>query len=132
MADQRISLGRFGEEVAGSYLSEKGYQVLERNWRCRQGELDIICTRGKTIIFVEVKTRSQDSPGHADEALGYSQRLKLLRTASHYLCSTGQWAKQCRFDFISVTAGSEIRINHVKNAIEFSLMGGGNTPWQPW
>ncbi len=132
MPASEISIGRFGEEVAGSFLNEKGYQVIEKNWRHQKGELDIICTCGKKIIFVEVKTRSEESQGHALETLGHSQKIKLLRTASHYLCSNGLWEKECRFDFICVTVGSEVKIEHVENAIEFSLMGGSNAPWQPW
>ena len=127
-----MSIGRFGEEVAGSYLTEKGYKVIERNWRCKKGELDLICTSGKKIIFVEVKTRSDQGQGTALESLKHQQKMKLLRTASNYLCQTGLWARECRFDFVSVTIGPEVKIDHVKNAIEFSLMGSGNSPWQPW
>jgi len=132
MPASEINIGRFGEEVAGSFLSEKGYRVIERNWRYQKGELDLICTSGKKIIFVEVKTRSVDSQVHALESLGHKQKLKLLRTAGHYLCKSGQWEKECRFDFVCVTIGPEVKIDHVKNAIEFSLMGARNTPWQPW
>jgi putative endonuclease len=132
MSALEISIGRFGEEIAGSYLMEKGYRVLERNWRYQKGELDLICLSGKKIIFVEVKTRSEDGQGHAMESLGHHQKIKLLRTANHYLCKSGLWEKECRFDFVCVTLGSEVKIDHVKNAIEFSLMGGGNSPWQPW
>ncbi len=132
MSASEISIGRFGEEVAGSYLSEKGYKVIERNWRYKKGELDLICTAGEKIIFVEVKTRSEDGQGLAVESLGHHQKHNLLRTANHYLCKAGLWEKECRFDFVCVTIGSEVTIDHVKNAIEFSLMGGSNSPWQPW
>lgn len=132
MSAHEISIGRFGEEVAGSYLMEKGYRVVERNWKYKKGELDLICTRGKKIIFVEVKTRSRQGQVQALESLGYQQKLNLLRTANHYLCKQGLWDKECRFDFVCVTIGSEVQIDHVQNAIEFSLMGGSNAPWQPW
>ncbi len=132
MSASEINIGRFGEEVAGSYLSEKGYKVIERNWRYQRGELDIICRADKKIVFVEVKTRSENLQGHALESLGYHQKIKLLRTANHYLCKSGLWEKECRFDFVCVTIGPEVKIDHVKNAIEFSLMGGCNSPWQPW
>lgn len=132
MPAPEMNLGRFGEEVAGSFLSEKGYRVVERNWRYQRGELDLICTSGRKIIFVEVKTRSGDGQVDALESLGYQQKLKLLRTANHYLCKSGLWKKECRFDFVCVTIGHEVKIDHVKNAIEFSLVGGSNSPWQPW
>lgn len=132
MSAHEISIGRFGEEVAGSFLSEKGYKIVEKNWRYQKGELDLICMCGKKIVFVEVKTRSEEGQGHAMESLGHHQKLKLLRTANHYLCREGLWENECRFDFICVTIGSEVKIEHVENAIQFSLMGGSNTPWQPW
>ncbi|MFW5730142.1 MAG: YraN family protein [Desulfonatronovibrionaceae bacterium] len=132
MAEKCLSKGRFGEEIASSYLQEKGYKILDRNWRCRKGELDIICTRSGKIIFVEVKTRSASGMGQAEESLRPSQAGVLLRTASSYLSCRGWWDRECRFDFISVVMGREVDVKHVKNAIEFSFMGRGNAPWQPW
>ncbi|WP_045211953.1 YraN family protein [Desulfonatronovibrio magnus] len=132
MANQYLNTGKFGEQAAGSYLTEKGYTILDRNWRYRRGELDIVCTKDNILIFVEVKTRSFQSRAEPVETLGKVQKQTLLRTASHYLCSQGLWEKECRFDFISVTIASEVHINHVKNAFEFSFVGGRNAPWQPW
>ncbi|RQD56903.1 MAG: YraN family protein [Desulfonatronovibrio sp. MSAO_Bac4] len=132
MADSWQDIGKFGEQVAGSYLSEKGYKILERNWRYRRGELDLVCRQGKVIVFVEVKTRSAQGPARAVESLGYQQKQNLLRTANHYLCMESLWENECRFDFISVTIGNQVKVEHVQNAIEFSPVGGSNSPWQPW
>jgi len=127
-----LDLGRFGEEVAGSYLTEQGYRIIERNWKIRGGELDLVCTQQKRIIFVEVKTRTPDAMGHPLESLGFKQKKQLLRTAGMYLSRHRLWSRECRFDFICVTVGREVQIDHVQNAIEFSPVGGGHTPWQPW
>lgn len=132
MSNNRLDLGRFGEDVAGSFLLEKGYRILEKNWRFKKGEIDLVCTLGKMIVFVEVKSRSEDSPGETGEALSHGQKIRLLKTASHYLCKNGLWERECRFDLVCVTAGSEVVVEHVENAIEFSIMGGGNSTWQPW
>ena len=62
-------LGRAGEELAAEYFAAAGYAVLERNWRCRQGELDLVVSDGNTVVVVEVKTRSSLDYGHPFEAV---------------------------------------------------------------
>jgi len=132
LAAHNLDLGRYGEEVAGSYLLEQGYRIRERNWRSRAGELDLVCTQDDCIVFVEVKTRTLDSMGHPLESLGFKQRRKLLRTAGMYLSRHNMWSRESRFDFICITVGREVQIDHIQNALEFSSLGGGYSPWQPW
>ena len=132
MSAHNLNLGRYGEEVARDYLTEKGYRIKERNWRARGGELDLVCTCDGCIVFVEVKTRAEEGMVHPLESLGFKQQKKLLRTAGLYLSRHNMWSSQSRFDFICVTVGREVQIEHIQNAIEFSSVGGGHTPWQPW
>ncbi len=133
MSASNLDLGHFGEEVACSYLQEKGYQVLERNWKARGGgELDLICSQKGRIVFVEVKTRTRDGMGHPLESLGAKQQKKLLQAAGKYLSRNRLWSRECRFDFICITVGPEVHVEHVQNAIEFSSLGSGHTSWQPW
>lgn len=77
--------GRLGEELAALMLEEKGYEILEKNYRCRYGEVDIIAIRRDILTFVEVKTRSGDAYGTAAEAVTWSKQQKIRQTALQYL-----------------------------------------------
>ncbi|MER2136841.1 MAG: YraN family protein [Arthrobacter sp.] len=95
-------LGRSGEELAARYLAAAGYDVLERNWRCRQGEIDLVARDGNTLVIAEVKTRSSLDYGHPFEAVNAAKlaRLYLLAAAwtrEHPALRTG-W----RVDAVSV------------------------------
>lgn len=74
-------LGRAGEERAAAYLRGSGYDVVDRNWRCDQGEVDIVALRGDRVIVVEVKTRRSDRYGHPFEAIDDRKRRRLWRLA---------------------------------------------------
>ncbi|MFE6994918.1 YraN family protein [Microbacterium sp. NPDC057659] len=74
-------LGRAGEERAAAYLRSNGYDVVDRNWRCDQGEVDIVALRGDRVIVVEVKTRRSDRYGHPFEAIDDRKRRRLWRLA---------------------------------------------------
>ena len=63
----RAALGRYGENLAARHLSDAGLRVLERNWRCREGEIDIVARDGRTLVFCEVKTRVEDNPTPEDQ-----------------------------------------------------------------
>ncbi|MCX7625101.1 MAG: YraN family protein [Candidatus Sumerlaeaceae bacterium] len=78
-------LGRTGEEVACQFLAAEGYRILERNFRCPAGEIDIIAEHGDTIRFVEVKTRSQLGEFAPEDAVDFEKRRHLRRAARHYL-----------------------------------------------
>ncbi len=77
--------GKKGELLASQYLQKKGLQIIEKNWRCRWGEIDLIALQGKKLIFVEVKSRQTKNYGKGLEAVHYSKQQKMLRTALHYL-----------------------------------------------
>ncbi|MFO7816456.1 MAG: YraN family protein [Desulfovibrionales bacterium] len=134
MVSRAMSLGACGEDVAADYMRENGYKVLERNWKCPRGELDIICSRGLELIFVEVKTRKKGGMARAIEALAPGQQIKLARAASIYLSRNGLWSRQCRFDLIALEVdANNVNLEHVPNAFDVRpSVGSSHSSWQPW
>ena len=117
-----VSRGAAGEVLAARFLREKGYTVVSSNYRCRQGEIDIIATRGDYIVFVEVKTRQEDAMYAPREAVTAAKQRRLLQTAAIYL-SRFSTDLQPRFDVVEViTKKSDpmkiAEINHVMGAYE--------------
>lgn len=94
--------GNFGEEIAARNLEENGYVILNRNFRCRFGEIDIIARDGDTVVFVEVKTRRGRKYGEAEEAVDYRKQRKLRQLAEYYLMKHHLVSQKCRFDVCSV------------------------------
>ncbi|MDY3032162.1 MAG: YraN family protein [Clostridia bacterium] len=113
-------IGDYGENAAAAYLEYKGYEIVKRNYRIRNGEIDIIArdTNG-TLVFAEVKTRSRTDYGLAAEYVDAKKRERLIRTA---LIFTGRDDIDMRFDVVEVYYSVEnggiklTRINHIKNA----------------
>lgn len=85
MSHDRQRLGAWGESVAATYLEAHGYRIVQRNWRCRQGELDIVAQTGETLVFVEVKTRRGLAQGTPEEAVTPRKAERLLTLAQAYL-----------------------------------------------
>lgn len=83
--DDRKLLGKIGEDLAVSMLYAEGYRILDRNFRSRVGEIDIICEKEETIYFVEVKTRTCDVFGEPDEAVNEIKQRRMKKTAEYYL-----------------------------------------------
>lgn len=110
------TLGAQGEEAACSYLERQGYQILERNFRTRRGELDIIAAQGEWLVFVEVKTRKSLRCGFGAEAVTWRKRQHLLAAALSYLSTHSR--RKCRFDVIEITvpATKTPEIRHIQNA----------------
>ena len=94
----RRALGARGEFLAGNWYTERGYAVLDRNWRCRQGELDLVLERDGVVVFCEVKTRTSDAFGIGAEAVGRDKQLRIRRLATEWLSEPGNRAKELRFD----------------------------------
>ena len=127
-----LTLGARGEEAAARFLERAGLHILERNWRWKQWELDLICEEGDTLVFVEVKTRGPGSLAAPADALDQAKQAKLGKAAAQYLSKHKAWERPCRFDLASVRiteSGEEIE--HVRDAFSPSL-GGGHAAWQPW
>lgn len=114
--NDRTKLGRSGEEIAARYLLQKGYSILERNWRSGRTEIDIIAENSRFIVFVEVKTRSADYQVHPAEAVNVPKQRTIINAASNYLNSKGL-EKEARFDIITIIISSEGQeTDHIENA----------------
>jgi putative endonuclease len=120
MGAHNKEMGIRGEQIAVKYLLSQGYVILERNYRSRQGEIDIVSKHNNTIIFVEVKTRSSLAYGRPVESINHKKIKHLQYTAQGYM----QWKNlnncACRFDAIEVVIGSlgiKPKINHILNII---------------
>jgi putative endonuclease len=99
-------LGRRGEDLAASHLRDKGWEILERNYRTRLGEVDLICQDGNTIVFVEVKTRASSGFARPDESVTHRKQAKLRRLVEEYLVSHRLESHDVRLDVLGVTLES--------------------------
>jgi putative endonuclease len=116
MADSH-ELGRRSERLAADYLRQRGYDILERNYRVGHKEVDLIVRRGVVIAFVEVKARAGLGYGHPLEAITWSKRREVAYVARVWIAGNGGPALSYRFDAISVQwRGAEPVIEHVPNA----------------
>ncbi|HCQ5548944.1 TPA: YraN family protein [Clostridioides difficile] len=107
--------GDFGEEIAVNYLLSKGARILEKNYRLKIGEIDIIAKMGREVIFVEVKSRSNIKFGYPCESISYKKRKKIIGIANYYIIKNNLNNTPVRFDVIEVYL-LEKRINHIVNA----------------
>ncbi len=111
-----LALGAQGEELAAEYLRAAGMEIIERNWRCRYGELDLIVRDAEMTAFVEVKTRSGLGFGIPAEAVTFTKQQRIRRLALLWLNEqSGPW-RHIRFDVVSVllAPGSEPVLEHLK------------------
>jgi len=107
-AQRRRNLGAHGEDLAVRWYLDRGFELLDRNWRCRQGEIDIVVAKDDVLVFSEVKTRTSDTFGEPFEAVGPAKQRRLRRLAGAWLRSlpTGVKSRRSfivRFDVVSVT-----------------------------
>jgi putative endonuclease len=110
-----LSLGRKGENLAARYLESRGLVVLSRNWRCRDGELDLVLTDGRTLIVCEVKTRTSTVFGTPAEAVSQEKAQRVRRLARRWLSTYRVGWCELRFDIVSVLwpPGQTPRIDHL-------------------
>lgn len=108
-ADRRRALGAAGEDAAAAWYTAAGYRIVERNWRCREGELDIVAERAGVLVFCEVKTRTTDRFGAPVEAITRTKQARIRRLASRWLQEHAVRAPSLRFDVASVMPGSDGR-----------------------
>lgn len=116
-------LGGIGENAAVQYLESQGYNIIEKNFRCKLGEIDIIAADNDVIAFIEVKTRSSEMFGQPGEAVNYYKQRKIVKTALVFINNKKLFDWMCRFDVVEIIAddfGNIININLVKNAFEYS------------
>lgn len=111
---RKDDLGRRGEDCAAAFLTDAGYRLVERNWRCPQGEIDIIAERSGEVVFVEVKTRSSLAFGHPFEAITAAKLARLRRLAAAWCEQAAVRPARIRIDAIAVTAapGAQPVIEH--------------------
>lgn len=119
MTRQRKAVGRAGEEMAARYLQKLGYKIIHRNYSCKLGELDIVARDGQVLVIVEVRTRSSDSFGMAQESVVYKKQAKIRQVAMYYLKATGCGDIPVRCDVLAVKLGFDNKLEHlehIKNA----------------
>ena len=111
---KKQELGKLGEQIAVEYLSKNKYQILERNFYCRQGEIDIVAKDKDEIVFVEVKTRSNYNFGRPSEAVDYNKQKHIYRVAKYYLYKRNLLNLFVRFDVIEVLIeNGKFNVNHI-------------------
>ena len=117
MKDPRRQLGDAGEDLAAAALKKQGYKILERNYICSLGEVDLIARQGKTYIFIEVKTRKNDRFGTPQEAVNSSKQRKLRLLADYYLKQNRLGEVEMRFDVVAIIMGEDgHKIEVIQNA----------------
>jgi putative endonuclease len=115
------SLGNFGERVAASHLEAKGYEILERNWSVREGEIDIIAAKPDEIIFVEVRSRKGRGMGTPEESITGRKAAHVRAAAAAYLMAHPEAPETQRIDVIALeldAKGRVLRVEQIENAIE--------------
>jgi putative endonuclease len=118
MTRVRQALGAWGERTAEAYLRVSGITIIDRNWRRREGEIDLVALDAETVVFCEVKTRRGTAFGTGVEAVVGLKARRLRRLAAAWLAENGGHGREIRFDVVSVTPvrRGEPRIDHVKGA----------------
>jgi putative endonuclease len=116
MTNTNQIVGRYGERLAGRHLLARGLVLLDRNWRCPSGELDIVARDGPVLVFVEVKTRRSGRFGVPAEAVGADKARRLRRLAARWLAAHAAGdRREIRFDVVSVLLGSDtVGVEHLR------------------
>ena len=118
--DPRRRLGQWGENVAALHLESAGYALIERNWRCRGGEIDLVARDGETVVFVEVKTRRGRDFGAPEEALTPRKAQKLMTLGQQYVVDHDLVDVDWRIDLVAIELderGRLLRCDHIPNAV---------------
>lgn len=116
---KRHEVGKIGEKLAAKYLEKSNYKIINQNFRCKQGEIDIIAIDNhgeeQEIVFIEVKTRTNLEFGTPAEAVDETKRQHIIKTAKYFLYSNNIKDKNVRFDAIEVFLNNnKYKINHIK------------------
>jgi putative endonuclease len=118
----RMRTGKNGEELAAEYLVEAGYKIVERNYRCAFGEIDIVAEEGQTLVFVEVKSRRSEAYGSPQMAVSRGKQKKISQVALHYLQERRLNHRSARFDVVAVKLlPSGCGIELIRNAFELAF-----------
>jgi putative endonuclease len=120
MTQRRRRLGQLGEQMAADRLTGLGYQIVERNYRCPAGEIDLVARRDDRWVFVEVRTRRGDRFGSPEESVTPRKRLHLIASAQHYLQDHDALDSDWRIDAVAIVlslGGQVKRIDVIENAV---------------
>lgn len=108
-------LGRYGEQQAANYLSNLGYEIIDRNWRCRVGEIDLVARDRDRLVFIEVKTRNGQGFGHPFEAITHAKVSRMRRLVAEWCKAREISSVQVRLDAVSVlVSAGRVNIEHLK------------------
>lgn len=118
--DARQVLGSRGERAAARFLRRRRHRIIARNYDCPSGEIDLITTQGETIVFIEVKARSDEQGKDADQTVGRVQRERIVRAAQYFLRRAQSESRPSRFDVVTVYFPSDgkPKIEHFENAFQ--------------
>ena len=117
---QKITTGKEGEKIAAEYLKKNGYQIIEINYRCPIGEIDIIAKEKNDLVFVEVKTRKSIELGYPEQAVGMRKQKKMSQLALWYLQKRKIADTNARFDVVAITLIPEKNeVKLIQNAFDF-------------
>lgn len=112
----KIKTGTAGEDLAAAFLERKGFVVLERNYRYKRSEIDLIVRRGNWLVFVEVKTRTSDAYGFPEEFVDYKKKKKIFEGADYYMFYTN-WPGNVRYDIVAISMGTgSPQVHHLEDA----------------
>jgi len=115
---ERHIIGKNGEDIAEKYLLENDYTIIERNFSCRQGEIDIIAKDKNEFVFIEVKTRTNKNYGEPADAVTYYKRRHIIKAVEYYLFLKKLENKFVRIDVLEIQYNKgKYSINHIKGAI---------------
>jgi putative endonuclease len=117
--DDRRALGRWGEDLAARHLASKGYEIMNRNWRCEYGEIDLVARDAGCLAFVEVRTRRGRTLGTPEESITPAKQARLIELAEAYL-QAHDWPGHWRIDVVAVEVdrrGRLQRVDHYENAV---------------
>jgi putative endonuclease len=111
-------LGREGEDLAARFLIKQGYRILERNYSTRTGEIDLIAMHDSVVVFVEVKTRTNDAFGAPELAVTPRKQQRMVKAALGYIRYNKLHQVPCRFDVVAITTAAKQAVEHIQNAFE--------------
>ncbi|MDD4859253.1 MAG: YraN family protein [Dehalococcoidales bacterium] len=117
---KRREAGILGEKLAQEFLRQKGYQIIETNYRCRDGEIDIVARQGEVLVFIEVRSKQSDKFGSPEESVTPAKRAKLRLMADHYLQNHVDLPDSWRIDVVAIEFDNKKtvkRIDIIENAV---------------
>jgi putative endonuclease len=114
-----LETGKIGEKLATDFLKKKGYKIIQQNYKTKYAEIDLVARQKETLVFVEVRTKTNEAFGSPEETLNYQKLNKVLQNSRAYAAFTN-WQGPCRIDAICVILGEDNkpqRIDHYENIV---------------